>query len=228
MVSLSLLVSALTLGLLAVPHCGSMCACQFAAPWLEKPLAFQLGRTMAYITGGAVAGGISASVLGLASSGARVFAALNWMLMVVLFFSAVLLLWRGQPLGAMAQQRIQLSPALQRRIGVAHKASAASSLQAGLLWLFMPCGVLWAGLMLAYLAGSSFQGALVMAVFALTSGTGLQLFSRLRQTLAARVGDKLMMRSSGAVILLGIGLMVGRQAGWIPTPVWLHGLGFCL
>jgi sulfite exporter TauE/SafE len=227
-VSLSLLVSALALGLLAVPHCGSMCACQFAAPWLEKPLAFQLGRTIAYITGGAVAGGVSASVLGLAANGARIFQAMNWMLMVVLFFSAVLLLWRGQPLGALVQQRIQLSPALQRRIGVAQKVSAASSLQAGLLWLFMPCGVLWAGLMLAYLAGSAFQGALVMAVFALTSGTGLQLFSRLRQTLAARVGDKLMMRSSGAVILLGIGLMVGRQAGWVPAPVWLQGLGFCL
>lgn len=228
MVSLSLLASALALGLLAVPHCGSMCACQFAAPWLEKPLAFQMGRTVAYITGGAIAGGISASVLGFASSGARVFEALNWMLMTVLFFSAVLLLWRGQSLGALVQQRIQLSPALQRRIGAVQKTSAASSLQAGLLWLFMPCGVLWAGLMLAYLAGSSFQGALVMAVFALTSGTGLQLFSRLRQTLATRVGDKLMMRSSGAVILLGIGLMVGRQAGWVPAPVWLQGLGFCL
>jgi len=227
-VSLSLLTSALALGLLAVPHCGSMCACQFAAPWLEKPLAFQLGRSLAYITGGALAGGMSAGVLGLAASGARVFAALNWMLMVVLFFSAVLLLWRGQPLGALVQQRIQLSPALQRRIGVAQKVSAARSLKAGLLWLFMPCGVLWAGLMLAYLAGSPLQGALVMAVFALTSGTGLQLFSRLRQTLATRVGDSLMMRSSGAVILLGMGLMVGRQAGWVPTPVWLQGLGFCL
>lgn len=228
MVSLSLLTSALALGLLAVPHCGSMCACQFAAPWLEKPLAFQLGRSLAYITGGALAGGMSAGVLGLAASGARVFAALNWMLMVVLFFSAVLLLWRGQPLGALVQQRIQLSPALQRRIGVAQKVSTSRSLKAGLLWLFMPCGVLWAGIMLAYLAGSPLQGALVMAVFALTSGTGLQLFSRLRQTLATRVGDSLMMRSSGAVILLGMGLMVGRQAGWVPTPVWLQGLGFCL
>ena len=228
MVSLSLLSSALALGLLAVPHCGSMCACQFAAPWLEKPLAFQLGRTLAYTAGGAIAGGVSSSVLGLAANGARVFQALNWMLMVVLFFSAVLLLWRGQPLGALVQQRIQLSPALQRRIGGAQKASAVSSLKAGLLWLFMPCGVLWAGLMLAYLAGSPLQGALVMAVFALTSGTGLQLFSRLRQTLATRAGESLMMRSSGAVILLGIGLMVGRQAGWVPTPVWLQGLGLCL
>lgn len=228
MVSLSLLVSALALGLLAVPHCGSMCACQFAAPWLEKPFAFQLGRTLAYTLGGILAGGLSASVLGLAVSGARVFAALNWMLMGVLFFSAILLLWRGQPLGALVQQRIQLSPALQHRLGRVQKASAGGSLMAGLLWLLMPCGVLWAGFVLAYLSGSPLQGGLVMAVFALTSGTGLQLFSRLRQTLATRVGDRLMMRSSGAVILLGIGLMVGRQAGWVPTPVFLQGLGFCL
>ena len=76
-----------------------MCACQFAAPWLRKPLYFQAGRFLAYTAGGALAGGISSGVLGMASNGIQVFQALNWMLMSVLAFSAVLLLWRGQSLG---------------------------------------------------------------------------------------------------------------------------------
>jgi len=228
LISVSLLASAFALGLLALPHCGSMCACQFAAPWLQKPLHFQLGRFVAYVAGGALAGGVSSGVLGLASGGLQVFQAMNWMLMSVLAFSALLLLWRGQSLGVLVQERIHLPPALQRKLGHLQRSNPAASLKAGLLWLFMPCGVLWAGFMLAYVSGSPFQGALIMAVFALTSGAGLQLVSSLRESLAGRVGDTLMLRASGALILLGLLLMASRQAGIILTPVWLQGLGFCL
>ena len=89
-------------------------------------------------------------------------------------------------------------------------------------------GVLWAGFMLAYIAGSPLQGALIMAVFALTSGAGLQLVSSLRQALSGRVGDALMLRASGLIILLGLGVMLGRQAGFISSPVWMESMGFCL
>lgn len=228
MISVSLLTSAFALGLLAMPHCGSMCACQFAAPWLRKPLHFQAGRFIAYITGGAVAGGVSSSLLGLASSGIQVFQAVNWMLMVVLAFSAVLLLWRGQSLGVLVQEKIHLPPALQRKLAPLQQPSPAASLKAGLLWLLMPCGVLWAGFMLAYLSGSPVQGALIMAVFATTSGAGLQLVSSLRQSLSSRVGDALVLRASGAIILLGLAIMLGRQVGLISNPLWLQGIGLCL
>jgi sulfite exporter TauE/SafE len=228
LISVSLLASAFALGLLAMPHCGSMCACQFAAPWLRKPLYFQAGRFLAYTAGGALAGGISSGVLGMASNGIQVFQALNWMLMSVLAFSAVLLLWRGQSLGVLVQERIQLPPALQRKLGAVQQVSPVASFKAGLLWLLMPCGVLWAGFMLAYIAGSPLQGALIMAVFALTSGAGLQLVSSLRQALSGRVGDALMLRASGLIILLGLGVMLGRQAGFISSPVWMESMGFCL
>ncbi|HEX4855315.1 MAG TPA: sulfite exporter TauE/SafE family protein [Limnobacter sp.] len=228
MVSLSLLASALALGLLAMPHCGSMCACQFAAPWLQKPFHFQLGRFLAYTAGGVLAGGVSAGVVNMAASGLGLFKALNWMLMAVLLFSALLLLWRGQTLGTLVQERIQLSPALQRKLGGVQRPSAASALKAGLLWLLMPCGVLWAGLMLAYLSGSAFQGGLIMAVFAATSAAGLQLVSSLRKVMLNRAGEALVLRTSGGLLLLGLVLMAGRQAGLLPAPAWLQSLGLCL
>lgn len=225
---MSLLASAFALGLLAMPHCGSMCACQFAAPWLKKPLQFQLGRFIAYVSGGALTGGVSSGVLGLASGGLQVFQAMNWMLMAVLAFSAILLLWRGQSLGGLLQEKIHLPPALERKLRPLQRPSAFASFHAGLMWLFMPCGVLWACFMLAYVSGSPIQGALIMAVFSVTSGTGLQLVSSLRESLAGRVGDTLMLRVSGAIILLGMGIMLGRQAGLISSPVWMEGIGLCL
>ena len=180
------------------------------------------------MAGGAIAGGVSSSIMGLAATGIQVLQALNWMLMAVLAFSAVLLLWRGQTVGGLVQERIQLPPALQRKLNPGQRVNAAASLKAGLLWLFMPCGVLWAGFMLAYIAASPAQGALIMAVFALTSGAGLQLASSLRQSLTSRVGEVCMLRASGAIILLGLGIVLGRQAGLVLTPVWLQGVGLCL
>lgn len=189
---------------------------------------FQTGRFISYVFGGALAGGVSASMLGFASSGIQVFKALNWMMMVVLVFSAVLLLFRGQTVGALVQECVQLPAALQRKLGQAQHANPLISLKAGLLWLLMPCGVLWAGLMLAYVSGSVVQGALIMAVFAISSGAGLQLVSSLRQSLSVRVGDALMLRLSGAMVLLGLGTMLARQAGYISSPGWMQGIGLCV
>lgn len=205
-----------------------MCACQFAAPWLLKPLQFQLGRFIAYVAGGALAGGSSSGVLSLASGGLQVFQAMNWMLMALLAFSAILLLCRGQSLGVLVQQRIHLPPSLERKLESVQRISPTASFKAGLLWLLMPCGVLWAGFMLAYISGSPIQGALIMAVFSVTSGAGLQFVSSLRASLAGRMSDTLMLRASGAVVLLGLGMMLGRQVGLISSPVWMEGIGLCL
>lgn len=187
-----------------------------------------MGRFVAYTTGGALAGGFSSNLLSFASTGAQVFQALNWMMMAVLVFSSVLLLWRGQTVGMLVQERVVLPPALQQRLGPIQNPGFAHALKAGLLWLFMPCGVLWAGLVLAYLGGSVFQGAVLMAVFAAASGAGLQLVSSLRQALSSHVGERFMLRASGAIVLFGIAIMLGRQVGLVPTPAWLGGIGLCL
>ncbi|HEX4878782.1 MAG TPA: sulfite exporter TauE/SafE family protein [Limnobacter sp.] len=228
MISVSLVLSAATLGFLALPHCTSMCACQFATPWLRHPLQFQLGRGIAYAMGGALAGGVSSGVLGLARLGASLFQALHWMLMAVLFFSAMLLVWRGQSLGMLLQERIHLPPALARKLNQPPRTTPRQAFKAGLLWLLMPCGVLWAAWMLAYLSGSAVQGALVMAVFAGVGGAGLQMVTTLRQALGTQAGEAMLMRASGGLILVGLALMLARQVGWVASPMWMQSLGLCL
>jgi sulfite exporter TauE/SafE len=205
-----------------------MCACQFASTWLKKPMHFQFGRFIAYSIGGALAGGLSSNVFKMITFGIPVFQALHWMLMALLLFSSLLLLWRGQSIGTLVNHRIHLPPMLERKLNRAQNPSGSSSIKAGLLWLLMPCGVLWASLMLAYLSGSPIQGALLMAMFALSSGIGLHLANQLRQSLSNRLGETLMMRTSGGLLLLGLAIMAGRQLGWLPTPLVLQSLGLCL
>ena len=43
----------------------------------------------------------------------------------------------------------------------------------GVLWAFMPCGLLYSALMVAALTGNALDGALTMACFALGSGVSL-------------------------------------------------------
>ena len=45
----------------------------------------------------------------------------------------------------------------------------------GVLWAFMPCGLLYSALMVAALTGNVLQGAITMACFALGSGVSLGL-----------------------------------------------------
>lgn len=228
MVSVSLLLAALTLALVAMPHCASMCACHFAQPWLRRPFHFQAGRAIAYTLGGAFAGGMSSALAALVVAGAPAARALNAMLMVVLASSALLLVWRGQTLQTMFSQRVRLPAAMQRSLELSVPATHRRAFAVGLLWLLMPCGVLWAALMLAYLSGSAVQGALVMLVFAASSGVCLQLVNALRKRLVGKVGEAAVLRASGVLVLAALGLMAGRQTGLLATPVWLQGLGLCL
>ena len=75
----------------------------------------------------------------------------------------------------------------------------------GVLWAFMPCGLLWSALMVAALSGGAAEGAASMALFSLGSGGALLLapwvLLRLR-------GDK------GAWALRLAGLALIATAGW--------------
>jgi sulfite exporter TauE/SafE len=83
---------------------------------------------------------------------------------------------------------------------------------AGLAWVALPCGVLYAALAVAALADGPLLGAAVMAAFALGSAIGLVGAPMLWQRLAGmeRAGS---LRLAGALLVLG--------AGWA---LW-HGLG---
>lgn len=180
---LALAGAALFMGLAGGPHCVAMCGAassavirivplpavgQGAMPALAAPGAFHVGRIASYAAAGAVA---AASVDSLALASAQV-AALRplWVLLHVFVFAwgAMLAVTGRQPLWA---RRIGRS--LESRLRPHAGGTWLGVLATGLLWVALPCGMLYSALMLAGLGSSPLEGALLMALFAVGSGLSL-------------------------------------------------------
>jgi sulfite exporter TauE/SafE len=212
-----LVLTGLLMGLAGGPHCIAMCGAACAGVgraagergfWL-----FQAGRIVGYSALGALAS-LSVQAMGRV---ALEIAALRplWTLFNVaaLALGLVLLLRARQPAWL---ERV--AGAVWQR--VRRQKLPAAPFVIGMVWAFMPCGLLYAALTVAALAGSATDAAMVMTLFALGSGAALAaaplLWLRLRNhALAGDWG----IRVSGAALAV--------TAGW---GVWLglaHGLGVC-
>jgi uncharacterized protein len=130
------------------------------------------------------------------------------------------LLWRAEmPLWAQALGRAtwQRMGALARR---APLPQWGTPIFTGMLWALLPCGLLYAALIVATLAGTPWQGAGVMATFALASGLvlGLGPWALLRwgKSIRApgwgmRLAGLVLSFSAAAALYLGL---VHNQAPW--------------
>ena len=174
----SLVVTALLMGLAGGPHCIAMCgaACagigQAAGPRKNVAMwSFQAGRVLGYSALGSVA---AASMQGLGWLTVQ-SAALRpvWTLFhVATLVLGLLLLWQ-------AQQPVWLEQA-GRKIwsgarSLAQGRGRGAPLVIGVLWTFLPCGLLYSALLVAALTGSALEGAAVMALFAL--GTSVSMMA---------------------------------------------------
>lgn len=174
----SLAVTALLMGLAGGPHCIAMCgaACagigQAAGPRKNVAMwSFQAGRVLGYSALGSVA---AASMQGLGWLTVQ-SAALRpvWTLFhVATLVLGLLLLWQ-------AQQPVWLEQA-GRKIwsgarSLAQGRGKGAPLVIGVLWTFLPCGLLYSALLVAALTGSALEGAAVMALFAL--GTSVSMMA---------------------------------------------------
>ena len=174
-------VAVFLIGLLGGTHCLAMCggivsAFSFAAPGGTPPatsphwqlnLAYNLGRISGYGFAGAIVGGIGS--LGLLLNGALpvqmgLYVAANLMLLALgLYLAGVTgALALPERIGQRLWAKIQ---PLTRRYLPAR--SLAQALPLGLLWGFLPCGMVYSALALALLTGSAWRGAMLMLVFGL-------------------------------------------------------------
>ena len=174
----SLALTALLMGLAGGPHCIAMCgaACagigQAAGPRKNAAMwSFQAGRILGYSALGALA---AASMQGLGWLTVQ-SAALRpvW----TLFHVATAML--GMLLLLKAQQPVWLEQA-GRKIWSGARSLAAgrgrgTPLVIGVLWTFLPCGLLYSALLVATLTGRALDGAAVMALFAL--GTSVSMMA---------------------------------------------------
>ncbi|MDH5487191.1 MAG: sulfite exporter TauE/SafE family protein [Gammaproteobacteria bacterium] len=211
------LVSAFLVGLLGSSHCLGMCGGIVGAltlgvdeklrtsparlfPYLA---AYNIGRIASYALAGAVLGLAGAGALGLLPpETARLVARLvsgGFMVLLGLFLAG----WWPAALGVLEQAGgalwRRLEPIGRRFLPVNHPLKA---LAAGLVWGWLPCGLVYAALAWSASTGSAAQGALLMFFFGLGTlpmllaiGTATGIFRRI-------VIQPWVRRGAGVLILL--------------------------
>ena len=203
MASTTLALTALSLGLAGVPHCAAMCGAACGGLTREGGTRarwkFQLGRLAGYVLAGAVAAGAGESLAWLAGQAAVLRPLWTVFHLAVLAWALSLLVLARQPAWVVTAGRTawrQVQPIATR---------AGGPLAAGMLWIFMPCGLLWSALLVASLSGGPLEGAVAMALFAVPSAAGLwfgpALLARARHA-GGRFGPDWGTRAAGA--LLGV------------------------
>lgn len=187
---LSIASTALMMGLVGGPHCLAMCAAPCSAVtgqshgtppapteqplrWVPKNsqhqrwLLYHLGRLLGYASAGALAAVAMQSLAWLTTQTAALRPAWTLMHVGVLAWGLIMLVQARQPAwvetaGRSVWQRVR--PVVAAPGGI---------FAAGFLWALMPCGLLYSALLVAALSGGPLEGAITMALFALSSGIWL-------------------------------------------------------
>ena len=166
-----LALSLLLLGLASGVHCVGMCGGFVAAfqgipirkaeapPW-RKLLGYNAGRITSYALAGAVAGVVGGQVAGALEAQYALYVIANVMLIAIgLHLAGITSLAPLERLGAPLWRRLQ--PLAAKAMG------GSSAYLAGLLWGWVPCGLVYGALAAAAFAGSAAGGALAMAAYGL-------------------------------------------------------------
>ena len=210
----SLALTALIMGLAGGPHCVAMCgaACagmgQVAGVHQNRALlSFQVGRWLGYSLMGGLAA-LSVQALGWLTVESAALRPVWSMLHVAAVVLGLLLVWQAKQPVWLDQSAQQLWGKIRRFKGNSVKGNSGkfAPLVVGVLWAFMPCGLLYSALMVAALTGNVLDGALTMACFALGSGVSLGLAPWLLLKLKS-IGD-------GAWGIRLAGLALASTSGW--------------
>ena len=217
-------VAVFLIGLLGGTHCVGMCGGIVGAlsmgsggRW-SMHLAYNLGRIVSYGLAGAVAGALGAASLHLAGQ-MPVRLVLYLLANVMLICLGLYLVGVTQALAVTERLGQHLWRHLQpftRRFLPARTVAQAFPL--GLLWGWLPCGLVYSALATALSSGSAERGGLTMLAFGLGTLPNLllagMLFSRLQE-----FTRRPLVRLLSGLLVLGFGLYgllgVARLAHWM-------------
>jgi len=200
-------------GLLSAPHCGLMCGplqgwllagrgapARRALPWLHA------GRVLGYAALGALAGGAGGALLRLFPSPqvgqfAQGLAALALVVVAVRQ-------WRAPAAHAACHAR--------RAPRLAWLPESLQFLARGMAWSLLPCGLLYAALLLASFSGSAVLGAALMAAFG--AGTIPVLAAAGVATRTWMAPARLRRAASALLLVFGVAstLAVLAPPSWLP------------
>jgi sulfite exporter TauE/SafE len=172
----SLAVTALVMGLVGGPHCVAMCGAACAGIGQVSGtrqnaalLSFQAGRWLGYSLMGGLAA-FSVQALGWLTVESAALRPVWSMLHAAAAVLGLLLIWQ-------AKQPVWLDQSAQNLWAKIRQLNSnlgkVAPVGVGVLWAFMPCGLLYSALMVAALTGNVLEGAFTMACFALGSGVSL-------------------------------------------------------
>ncbi|WP_417665237.1 sulfite exporter TauE/SafE family protein [Pseudidiomarina sp.] len=196
--------AAVLMGLAGAGHCIMMCG-GIAGAFAGRITTFQLliyniGRIVSYSIAGALIGAAVGSLAGFAENGLiglRIFAAF-----ILILFGLYLGQWwfglrylerLGQPLWR------QLQP-LAARMRKNH--SYPMLFSAGMLWGWLPCGLVYSALSWAAVSGSATNGALYMAAFGVGTLPAMFAFGWLSHTLQQFLKSKGFRQLMGAIMIV--------------------------
>lgn len=211
-----LLGAAATLGLAGSVHCLGMCGGIAAAAGarlgdgsgsgaVPRGVAFNAGRVASYAALGALVGAVAGALLG--QFPLRPFAVILRLLAALLMLAMGLSLLSGRDL--LSLERLggrvwrRLRPLAGRVLGLPGALRLAAL---GMLWGFLPCGLVYSALALAAVTGSGTAGAAAMLAF----GVGT-LPSMLAVTLA---GTAVTRRFAGTRTRMAAGALMVAFAAW--------------
>lgn len=209
-------ISAFLVGLLGGVHCVGMCggivgALTFGLP-VEKrfsPLAqlpFQLGYNLGRITSYTLAGALMGGLGMLIAQFMPVYYAQRALLILAGVFMVLLglylagwLMWlnRVEQAGGAIWRRLE--PLGRRLLPVRNPLQA---LKVGLVWGWIPCGLVYSMLVNAVATGSALKGAALMLAFALGTLPNLLLIGFLAGAAAHLAQSKLAHRVAGVLVIL--------------------------
>lgn len=215
-------------GLLGAGHCAAMCGGIVGAfasargygtdrAW-SLHLAYNLGRITSYAAAGAIAGALGSVALVFADMaairlGLLVFANLMLVALGAYLIGYTRTLASFERVGQSLWRRIQ--PLTGRFLPVR---STREAFPLGLLWGWLPCGLVYSSLATAVAAGSGTRGALVMLAFGLGTLPNLMLAGLLadRFRVAARTPA---VRVAAGLVVAGLGVW-GLRGAWILATRW--------
>ncbi len=216
----SQLFAAFLVGLLGGVHCVGMCGGIVGAltlslraglardPWRTLPysLAYNTGRILSYTAAGALVGGVGYVAANLSGLHA-IQAVLS--IMAGLFMLALGLYLGGWWLGlrwlegAGGRLWTRIAPIGRRLLPVS---SPLRALALGLVWGWLPCGLVYSVLVWALSAGSAARGALLLASFGLGTLPTLLLLGAAAAHLSAFV-RRPQVRWAAGTLVAGLGLL---------------------
>ncbi|NGN96728.1 sulfite exporter TauE/SafE family protein [Grimontia sp. S25] len=205
------LIAAFTVGLLGAGHCLGMCGGVAAAVSMGTPqnqrkspflLFYNGGRLLSYGLIGAIAGGLVAGVVGVT----QITQQLLWLrlaaaIMMILLALYIGRFWNGlayvEKVGQVLWKR--LSPLSSKLLPLR---SPFAALPFGMLWGWLPCGLVYSALSWAAVAGNALDGLLIMLAFGLGTLPAMILVGSAAEATKNLLNNLIFRRISSLILLM--------------------------